>query len=428
MVTQKERIPPGPSEAYKPSTDLLEWMGHQFESFGDIYKASIYRTDVYVTRSAEFAHHVLVKNWPNYIKGQATDRVALLLANGLIVSEGELWKRQRGMIQPAFNHDSIRALSKVISAVNSELLRKWQDAAQRNQSVNVTRDVSGMALEVTLRFIFGDDYAWVRPHFSLLSEDQARNMTFARSFRALGTVIGNVMDRRRKNSCTARDALGIMMQARDPQSGQSMKDRQVIDETLTLIVAGHETSASTLNWTWYLVAQHPAVQQKLSDELDSSPTAFEYDDLPKFVYTRQIIEEAMRLYPAVWFLNRKAQGDDWLGEFFVPSGTEIYLSNYYIQRHPILWKDPDQFDPDRFLPENTKDRHRLATLPFSAGPRNCIGSHLARIEMQIHLMTIARHLHLRYVSSEPIELDAGVNLRNKYDFIMYPENKINSCS
>jgi cytochrome P450 len=164
-------------------------MSRQFRIFGDIYKASVYETSVYAIRNVEFAYHALVENWQNYVKGQSIERVALLLGNGLMVSQGDLWKRQRRMIQPAFNHESIGPLTKMITAVNSELLRKWQLAARRNESVNVTRDVSGMALEVVLRFILGDDYELVGFHFDLLSQEQAR----------------------------------------DPQSGQSMQDRQIVD-------------------------------------------------------------------------------------------------------------------------------------------------------------------------------------------------------
>src|SRR5271156_2775203 len=420
------RIPPGPQENYRAKEDLLEWMSRQFEIYGDIYKASIAGFNAYVTRNVDFAHHVLVENWQNYVKGQNIERVALLLGDGLMVSEGELWKRQRRMIQPAFNQESIAALFKVIIAVNSGLLQKWQSAAERNESINVTHDVSGMALEVVLRFIFGEDYEGVSPHFEILTLEQARDMAFARSFRTLGKVILQVIDRRRKDFARATDALGIMMQACDPQSGQLMQDRQLIDETLTLIVAGHETTASTLNWTWYLISQHPEVGQRLINELETFTTPLEFDDLPKFPYARQIIEEAMRLYPAGWTLSRKALRDDRLGDYFVPAGTELHIPPYFIQRHPDLWEEPDRFNPDRFRPENSKHRHRMAMMPFSAGPRNCIGTHFARIEMQIHLMTIARCLRLEYVASRPVEVNAGVNLRSKYDFMMYPKTVLAS--
>ncbi len=417
-------IPPGPEEQYRVNDDLLDWMGRQFKTFGDIYKASVYGTSMYAIRDVEFAHHVLVENWQNYVKGQAIRRVALLLGNGLMVSKGDLWKRQRRMIQPTFNHESIGRSTKLITAVNAELLRKWQLAAGKNESVNVTRDVSGMALEVVLRFILGDDYELVGSHFDLLTQEPARNMEFARSFRALGKIILQVMDRRRKDAATSTDALGMLMEARDPKSGQLMQDGQLIDEILTMIVAGHETTASTLNWAWYLISQHPEVEQRLSNELNTLAASSELGDLPRFLYTRQIIDETMRLYPAGWLVTRKALRNDRLGEYFIPAGTEIYVPPYFIQRHPDLWEEPDRFNPDRFRPENSRLRHRLATIPFSAGPRNCIGEHFARVEMQVHLMTIARCLRLRYKQSGPIELDAGVNLRSKYDFIMYPETKM----
>jgi cytochrome P450 len=421
MEVKKEGcIPPGPQEAYRATDDMLDWMSRQFRSFGDIYKASVYQTSVYVIRDVEFAHHVLVENWQNYVKGQHIERVALLLGNGLMVSEGELWKRQRRMIQPAFNHASIGPLTELITAVNSDLLRKWRLAAQRNESVNVTRDVSGMSLEVILRFILGDDYERVGVHFDLLSQETARDMRFAASFRALKKIVLQVIDRRRKQPATSTDALGMLMQARDRHSGALMEDNQLIDEILTLIVAGHETTASTLNWTWYLISQHPDVERRLGEELHCLPTFSEFDDLPKFVYTGQIIDETMRLYPAGWLLTRKALREDRLGEYFVPAGTEIYVPPYFIQRNPNVWEEPDCFNPDRFRPDNAKCRHRLATIPFSSGPRNCIGALLARVEMQIHLLTIARDLRLRYAQSRPIELDAGVNLRSKSDFIMYP--------
>lgn len=428
MEVRNGRIPPGPQEKYRATDDLLDWMDRQFRTFGDIYKATVYGTSMYATRDVEFAHHVLVENWQDYVKGQGIQRVALLLGNGLMVSKGDVWKRQRRMIQPAFNHESIGPSTKLISAVNTELLKKWQLAARGNKSVNVTRDVSTMALEIVLRFIFGDDYEGVGFHFDLLSQEPARNMEFALSFRALGKVILQVIDRRRKDSVASTDVLGMLMQARDPQSAKPMEDMQLIDEILTLIVAGHETTASTLNWAWYLISQHPEVEQKLSEELNVLTTFSEFGDLPKFLYTRQVIDEVMRLYPAGWLVTRRALHDDQLGEYFVPAGTEIYIPPYFIQRHPDLWEEPDSFDPDRFRPENSLHRHRLATIPFSVGPRNCIGAVFARIEMQIHVMTIARHLRLRYVQSGPIEFEAGVNLRSKHDFIMYPEIKMDENS
>ena len=398
-------------------------MGDQFERFGDIYKASIYGISVYVVRDPRYAQHVLRDNWQNYSKGQAIKRVALLLGNGLMVSEGEFWKTQRRMIQPAFHRKTIGALTEVIRTSNVALLRRWEQAAHKKVSVNVTRDVSFVALEVVLISLFGVDYERIAPHFNILTEESARNLEFAQAFRSLGKIVLQLVAQRRKDEIASNDILGMLMEARDQKTSQAMPDRQLVNEIKTLIVAGHETTASTLNWTWYLLSQHPEVEEKLSSELNNllGSQIPGLDDLPKFAYTRQVIDEALRLYPAGWLLTRRALKDDHLGDYFVPAGTEIYISPYFIHRHPNLWEDPDRFNPDRFGPDHSHDRHLLAMLPFSAGPRTCIAESFARVEMQIHLMTIAKQLRLRFVEKNPPELDLGVNLRSKHDFMMNPE-------
>jgi enediyne biosynthesis protein E7 len=204
-----------------------------------------------------------------------------------------------------------------------------------------------------------------------------------------------------------------------------MSDALIIKETMTLIVAGHETTAGTLNWTWYLLSQNPEAEARLSDELQrllphEAPTA---EDLPKYVYAGKVIEEAMRLYPPGWLLTRRAIKDDQLGEYFVPAGTEIYISPYYIQRHPDLWEAPDRFEPDRFDAGLSSNKHPVAMMPFSIGPRNCIGEHLARLEMHIHLVMIGSRLRLRRIDDKPPALAAGVNLLSAHDLRMMPEIK-----
>jgi cytochrome P450 len=305
---------------------------------------------------------------------------------------------------------------------NERLLGQWQQAAHHRTSVNVTRDVSHTILGIVLTSIFGSDYEQVASYFNILSDEQTRDLGFANTFASFGKVVLKIVAERRKQTSISADLLGMLMEARD-EKGRVMPDPQLINEINTLIVAGHETTASTLNWTWYLLSQHPQVEEHLWQELDSlldteSPSL---DDLRRFQYTGEVIEESLRLFPAGWLLTRRALKDDQLGDYFVPAGTEIYISPYFIQRHPELWEDPDKFDPSRFRVPRSAHQHRLATLPFSDGPRNCIGEFLARTEMQIHLLTIARHLRLRAVAATVPELDAGVNLRSKNDIIMIPE-------
>lgn len=418
------RIPPQSAEPYSASQDLFRWIDEQFQRHGDIFMASIFGVSAYVIRSPQYAQHVLCKNWQNYARGQAIKRIALLLGNGLIVSEGEFWKRQRRMVQPAFHRNVVAALMGVITAVNTALLEKWQHAAREGQTVNVTRDVSQMVLEVVLRAIFGADYQQVARPFNILSEESSRDLQFAQTFRLLRKLVGTVVAQRRAIRRNETDILGMLVEARDRKSGQGMSDPQVVNEVMTLVVAGHETTSITLNWCWYFLAKHPHVEKKMAAELAGVCTheTPSLEDLSKLTYTRHVLEEAMRLYPPLWLMTRKTIHDDRFGEYLVPAGMEIYIPAYFIQRNPAVWDDPDQFDPERF-DAASKMRHALAQMPFGAGPRNCVGESLARLEMLIHLVTVARNLRLHYATAATPELEAGVNLRSRHDFIMRPEAK-----
>jgi cytochrome P450 len=424
-TTETERIPPGTDEEYSPTQDLLSWMGDRFRRFGDIYRAFIYGATVYVTRNPQHAEHVLREGWQYYSKGLFSKRVAILLGNGLMSSEGTLWKTQRRMIQPAFHRNVVATLAKVIALSSRSLLNKWEEAALRHTQVNVTRDTSSMVLEVTLRSIFGDDYKRVAENFNVLSEEPTRDLKFAQAFRSLEKVVFGLAEERRKRTPESNDLLCMLMAARD-LNGQPMRDRQLVNEIKTLIVAGHETTASTLNWIWYLVSQYPEAERRLWKEVDERALddLADVNHLNEFPFVREVIDETLRMFPPGWLVTRKALRDDRLGEFFVPAGTEIYIPIYFIQRNPKLWEDPDRFDPDRFAPERSKNQHPLAMLPFSAGPRRCIGDSLARTEMQIHVPMVAKHLRLKFVGTAP-ELDPAVNLRSKHDFLMEPELRFN---
>lgn len=413
-------------EKYDTSSDLLTWMESNFRQYGDVFRASAYGTEIYVVSNPEYADHVLRENWQNYRKGQAIKRIGFLLGNGLMVSEGAFWKQQRQMVQTAFHNEAVTALCGMMVEVNTGLLKTWEQAARDARAVNVTSDVSRMVLNITLQSIFGEDYEQVAEHFAVLSGESARNLQFAQTFRPLGRLIAGIATQRRQHDRTGRDILGMLMDARVKQSGATMSDAQLTSEVLTLIVAGHETTASTLNWIWYLLSQHTEAEERLAEELGSTSgdACVDASDLQRFVYTRRVIEEALRLYPAGWLMTRKALKDDQLGEYFVPAGTEVYISPYLIQRNPAIWDNPDKFDPDRFDPARHKPasshRHAIAMLPFSAGPRKCIGEFFARTEMQIHLMTIGRRVRLEWHSGKPEEIEYGVNLRSKQDFLMNP--------
>jgi cytochrome P450 len=425
MASGTGKIPPGPAEAYDVGEELVTWMDAQRARFGNLYRATVYGKTVYVTSDPAHVQHILRRNWVNYRKGLAIRRVELLLGRGLISSEGEFWKSQRRLIQPAFHPQVLAGLTGAIADANADLLRRWEQAARDGESVNVTRDISLMVLGLVVGLIFGEDDAQVAPHFAILAEESARDLQFAQTFRPLRKVVADVATRRRAEGRVGMDFLGMLMAARDRDTGRPMPDNQLVTEIITLIVAGYETTALTLNWSWYLLARNPEAERKFADEIEE----FRADPLPqpadarKPSYIRQVLDEAMRLYPPVWLITRRALRDDRLGEYVVPAGMEIYFSPYIIQRHPEFWEAPDRFDPDRFAPERVKDRPTLATHPFSAGPRSCIGEALARLEMEIHMTMVGRRLRLRSADEQTLVLEFGVNLRNRRDFVMLPERR-----
>jgi cytochrome P450 len=417
-------LPPGPTEKYETTEDLLAWMGDNFARYGDLYRASVYGAPVYVVSNPDYCERILRRNWRNYARGgQVVKRIALLLGSGLIASNGEFWASQRRMMQPAFSKGAIPGFTGIMTEANADLLARWRVAAFRQEAVHVTHDLRTMVLKITLIAIFGDDYADVAPNFAVLAEQAARNLEFAAAFRPLGQIIRRIIEQRRQQGREANDFLGSMMAAVDRTNGQSMPDNQLIKETLTLVIAGYETTAGLLNWIWYLLARHPDQQSRLAAELEAMPWGDvpPIDSLPQYNVTRQVIEEALRLYPPLWLMTRRAVQDDQLGDFFVPAGTEIYISPYLIQRNPDLWETPDRFDPDRMQADRVVERPELAMCPFGAGPRNCIGEHFARVETQIHLMMFARELHLRHDYPKPAEISTGMNLLSQDDFIMWPE-------
>jgi cytochrome P450 len=425
MSKEPRTIPHGPAEQYNSNDDLLRWMGEQFERFGDIFRASIYGANVYAINTPKYVEHVLLDAWRNYPKGQAIKRIGLLLGNGLMVSKGELWKRQRRLIQPAFSRTALDGLIGIIVSSNLRLLARWESAAYAKSIVNVTRDISAMILEIVLLTIFSDDFSEVAPVFKVVTEEVSRDMEFAHVFSGLSQTIVDVANKRQREKRVAGDFLGILMQARDRDTGEGMTNAQLAKEIMTLIVAGHETTASALNWTWYLLSHSPLVESRLTNELQSlangdAPIASNWQN---FVYCRQIIEEALRLYPPGWLMTRKAINDDQMGEYFVPAGTEIYISPYFIQRNPKLWEAPDEFKPERFGELQSSPRDDLAMLPFSVGPRNCIGEYLARMEMQLHLIIVANRLRMQHVDNRAPKLIAGVNLLSAQDFLMRPRFK-----
>jgi enediyne biosynthesis protein E7 len=416
------------------STDnSLERMIELFARHGDTYRVYVptRRSYTYVVHHPDDVKRVLVSNYRNYTKGTGIDRIKLLLGKGIMTSEGELWKRQRAMMQPCFHRRVITQFAEVIAQANDRFIARWEALAARGERVNVTEEMSDLTLEIVMRSIIGHDLERLTQQlganpFEVVAKDSARNLQFVYKFRSLAKLVLELITRRRAQPGEEHfDYLAMLMSARDKETGRPMSDGELIDEILTLIVAGHETTASGLNWTWYLLSQHPQAEAQLHAELDAAPgpPAPSLVQVEALAYTQQVVNEALRLYPPGWVLSRRTIEADVLGGYPVPAGTNVLLPLYLVHRHPRFWKNPDAFDPARFAPENEAERPRFAYMPFAAGPRHCIGETFALYEMLMHLYKVARHYRLVYLPDKPLELEAGINLRTRHPLHMRLERR-----
>jgi enediyne biosynthesis protein E7 len=412
--------------------DSLERMIELFARYGDTYRVYVpaRASYTYVIHHPDDVKRVLVGNHKNYIKGVGLDRVRILLGKGIMTSEGELWKRQRYMMQPYFHRRVITEFASVIAAANERFIERWEALTAHGELVNLTDEMSELTLEIVLRAIFGADLDRLTEQlggnpFEVITKESGRNLQFAYKFRSLTKLVAGLIARRRSEAREDFDYLGMLMSARDKDSGEPMPERELIDEVLTLIVAGHETTASGLNWTWYLLSQHPEVAARLHAEIDATAelAAPQLADMEGLSYTRQVIDEALRLYPPGWLLSRRTLEPDVLGGYAVPPHANVLLPLYLLHRHPDFWQEPERFWPERFAPEHEAERPRFAYMPFAAGPRHCIGETLALYEMLMHLYKVARRYRLTYVPDRPLELEAQINLRTRHPLHMRLERR-----
>ena len=403
-----------------------------FARHGDTYRVFVpaRRSYTYVIHHPDDVKRVLVSNHKNYTKGVGLDRVRILLGKGIMTSEGELWKRQRYMMQPLFHRRVISAFANVIAQENDRFISRWELLAGRGELVSLTDEMSELTLAIVLRSIFGRDLDRLRQQlggnpFEVVTREQSRDLQFAFKFRSLTKLVAQLLARRRAEPEEHFDYVAMLMEARDKESGEPMGERELIDEVMTLIVAGHETTASGLNWTWYLLSQHPQSEARLHAEIDAAPQlpAPGLAQMEALPYTQQVINEALRLYPPGWLLSRRTIEADVLGGYAVAPGTNVLLPLYLLHRHPRFWKDPESFEPARFAPEHEAERPRFAYMPFAAGPRHCIGETFALYEMLVHLYKVARRYRLVYVPDKPLELEAQINLRTRHPLHMRLERR-----
>ena len=417
------RRPPGIEDAVELKADdetLADFLRLQNEYGNVVAMKSTRGRDVYFVNEPAAIQRVLVRDHEKYVKGPGFERVKLLLGNGIFVSDGAHWRRARRMAQPGFTRRKLRGLIELITERVDARAERWEAKAAANEPVDITTEMSDFALELILRAIFGPDYddrivADGENPFSFLAEEFSRDINLVVKFRALRKFILEIIESRRGQAADGFDFLSVYMAAVD-KAGEPFTDRELLDEVMTLIIAGFETSAGTLNWAWYLLATHPDVAERVIDEVQgvfSEDAEVTSERLNELVYLEQVINEAMRLYPPGWVFSRRALEDTDIGDFDVPEGTDLFFSPYILHRTEEFWSQPEVFDPDRFGPDRYDADQESAFIPFSLGPRRCIGEYFAMLEMKINLALLVPRFEMRALTEDAPQLDLGINLRSK---------------
>lgn len=380
----------------------------------------------------DYVTHVLVDNYRNYRKSRFHDMLRPLIGNGLLTSDGDHWRRQRRMIQPAFHQRCIDGHATAMAAAAARLVERWRPLAKKGEPVDVGAEMTRLGMEILVDTLFGGTDASGVIAGQLLRDvagvQESASSRYVKLF-PFAKILTRSAERRRRDAIARLDALmfrligehratprpgtllSFLLAARDPETGQGMDDRDVRDEAMTLLMAGHETTAGTLSWVWHLLARHPDAAARVQAEADAVagfPVAADVDRLP---YTRQVIHETLRLYPPAWVFSREAIAEDRIAGHAVPAGSMVTLSPAVIHRHPDWWEDPDAFEPDRFLPEPSAARPRHVYLPFGAGPRVCVGAQFSLTAMLLSVAGIAARYHLRPVPGQPVVPDPLLSLR-----------------
>jgi cytochrome P450 len=408
--------PPGP----RPSSlvwghlpefraDRLDFLANAAREFGDVASLRLGPKRMYLLSHPDLVEDVLVHKNRIMHKHFALRSARPSLGEGLLTSEGDFWRRQRRLAQPAFHRDRIAAYGDVMVAYAERMLRSWSDGQRRD----LQADMMQLTLEIVAKTLFDADIAREAPEIALAMETLMENFTDrvnrlvklpnwlpipsnVRFRRAMGLVWGTldrIIAERRRSGEDRGDLLSMLLHATDVEGdGTGMSDRQLRDEVVTLFMAGHETTANTLAWVWYLLSLHPEAEAKLHAELDEvlgdrPPTV---DDLPRLRYTDQVINETLRLYPTAWLLGREPEEDCEVGGYRVPKGTTLWMAQWVIHRDGRWFDEPLRFRPDRWADGLAKRIPRYAFFPFGGGPRICIGNHFAQMEAVLLLATIAR--------------------------------------
>lgn len=435
MRAIKDHSPPGPNSAkwrgnYKEfRRDPLGFMTQVAREHGDVVGIRYYKYRVFIFNHPDDIEAVLVTHNKKFIKGRALRANKRLFGEGLLTSEGEAWLRQRRLTQPAFHRERIASYADTMVRFTERMLNAWRDGEQ----YNVHDEMMRLTLEIVAKTLFDADVTREAQEIGEALEvvmevntDPRRllfvppwlptpaNLAMKRAVRRLDRVIYGIISERRASARDAGDLLSLLLHARDDE-GSRMTDVQLRDEAVTLFLAGHETTAITLSWTWWLLAQHPRVEAKLHAELAEmlSGRAPTFEDLPRLRYVGAILSESLRLYPPAWSMVRMAIEDTEIGGYRVPTGCGVAISQYVVHRDPRFFESPDEFRPERWAGDLAKQLPKFAYFPFGGGPRICIGNSFALMETSLILATVAQKFRFSLVPGQVVEPQPSITLRPK---------------
>lgn len=425
---------------FRPGNPILLFE-HLVATFGHVSHYRLASSHIIFVNDPELIRNILILQPQNFIKERTQRRMKILLGEGLITSDGETHKRQRRIAAPAFHRQRIQAYASLMVERAMEMRDSWQPGGE----IDVAAEMMHLALQIVARTLFNSDVtrdvrlindevnAIMHLYNFLIALPRAEVllhlpipglMRFKRARKRLDKVVYQMIQEHRAAGVDSGDLLSMLLASRDEEDDHSgMTDEQLRDEVLTIFLAGYETVANALAWTWLLLAQNPEAETKLHAETDTVlggrlPTL---QDLPQLRYAEMVLAESMRLYPPAWAMGRQATCDVEVGPYKLPADTYFLFSQYIIQRSEEYFPDPLRFDPERFTPERKASRPRFAYFPFGGGSRQCIGESFAWMEAILSLVTIAQRWRLRLLPDQRIEVQPKITLRPKYGIRMMPE-------
>ncbi len=421
-------LPPTPKGNLRDLVrDPLNYFLSITRQYGDIVCYRPAPDTAYLINHPDYIHHVLVDNHQNYSKDTYSNQAfKKAIGPGLINFEGSEWLNQRRLSQPAFHHTQLEPLDEMIVQAANDMLDQWQTHYQNNQPVDIAREMAALTMKITCKALFGVDLgSEVREIAELINGvatllQKPNHPHLKGAAREFSKVAERIIERRRQDHSPRGDLLGMLIKAGVENRGTMMDENRLRSEVMGLLLAGYETTANALTWTYYLLSQNLWASQRLRNEVRQvlngrRPTTADLLSLP---YLRLVLDESLRLFPPAWIIGRRAISDDVIGGYPVPAGTVIAICIYTLHRHPAYWEQPDQFDPERFTPERSKNRKRTVYIPFSTGPRQCIGSPFALLESSLILACIAQRFELRLLAGTEVSPQALFVLRPNRDLLM----------